>query len=101
MGGGDSAAILNKSDVDVVKNLVRKQVSLQLNRPVNSDLLSMDFKVEDAYTLFNYFTSKFFVSTGGGAALEFLKGYLNDEAQSPIESYLPGTAILLELTSAK
>jgi len=61
----------------------------------------MDFKVEDAYTLFNYFTSNFFVSTGGGAALKFLEGYLKDEAQSPIESYLPGTAILLELISGK
>ncbi len=80
---------------------MRKQVARQLNRPVNPDMLSMDFKAEDAYTLFNYFTSNFFVSTGGGAALEFLEGYLKDEGQSPIESYLPGTAILLELISAK
>ncbi|MCH7651133.1 MAG: phosphoglycerate kinase [Nitrospinae bacterium] len=101
IGGGDSAAILNKINFDEVKNLVRKQIALQLNRLVNPDLLSMDFKAEDGYTLFNYFTSNFFVSTGGGAALEFLEGYLKDEAQSPIESYLPGTAILLELTSAK
>ena len=101
IGGGDSAAILNKINFDEVKNLVRKQVALQLNRLVNSDLLSMDFKAENAYTLFNYFTSNFFVSTGGGAALHFLEGYLKDEGQSPIESYLPGTAILLELTSTK
>jgi len=99
IGGGDSAAILNKINFDELKNLVRKQVARQLNRPVNPDLLSIDFNVEDTYSLVNYFSSNFFVSTGGGAALEFLEAYLKDNAQSAIESYLPGTAILLELTS--
>jgi len=60
-----------------------------------------DFNVDDTYTLFNYFSSNFFFSTGGGAALVFLEGFLKDEGKSPIESYLPGTAILLELTSPK
>jgi phosphoglycerate kinase len=101
IGGGDSAAILNKINIDELKNLIRKQVVLQLNRPVNADLISIDFNVDDTYTLFNYFSSNFFVSTGGGAALEFLEGFLKDEGKSPIESYLPGTAILLELTSSK
>jgi len=101
IGGGDSAAILNKISIDELKHLIRKQVVLQLNRSVNPELISIDFNVDDTYTLFNYFSSNFFVSTGGGAALEFLEGFLKDEGKSPIESYLPGTAILLELTSPK
>jgi phosphoglycerate kinase len=101
IGGGDSAAILNKINIDELKNLIRKQVALQLNKPVNADLISIDFNVEDTYTLFNYFSSNFFVSTGGGAALEFLEGFLKDGGKSSIESYLPGTAILLELVSSK
>ncbi len=101
IGGGDSAAILNKISIDELKHLIRKQVVLQLNKPVNPNLLSIDFKVHDTYTLFNYFSSNFFVSTGGGAALQFLEGFLKDEGKSPIESYLPGTAILLELTASK
>ena len=99
IGGGDSAAILNKIDDDELKHLIRKQVVLQLNQPINPDLISIDFNADDTYTLFNYFSTNFFVSTGGGAALEFLEGFLKDKGKSPIESYLPGTAILLELTS--
>jgi phosphoglycerate kinase len=99
IGGGDSAAILNKISIDELKHLIRKQVVQQLNKSINSDLISIDFNVDDTYTLFNYFSSNFFVSTGGGAALEFLEEFLKDKAKSPIESYLPGTAILLELTS--
>ncbi len=101
VGGGDSAAILNKIDLEELKNLIRKKVAQQLKRPVNGDLLAIDFKVNDTYNLFNYFASNFFVSTGGGASLEFLESFLKDKAKSPIESYLPGTAILLELTSTK
>ena len=101
IGGGDSAAILNKISLEELQNLIRKKIFQQLNKPINSDLLSIDFKAEDTYTLFNYFSSNFFVSTGGGAALEFLESFLKDEAKSPHETYLPGTAILLELVSTQ
>ena len=99
IGGGDSAAILNKINSEELRNLIRKQLVQQLNQPINSELISIDFNNDDTYTLFNYFTSNFFVSTGGGASLELLEGFLKDKGKSPIESYLPGTATLLELTS--
>ncbi|MDH5761802.1 MAG: phosphoglycerate kinase [Nitrospinota bacterium] len=101
IGGGDSAAILDKININDLENLIRKNIIHQLNKTVNSSLLSINFKEKDTYTLFNYFSSNFFVSTGGGASLEFLEAFLNDRSQSPIESYLPGTAILLELVSSK
>jgi 3-phosphoglycerate kinase len=53
IGGGDSAAILNKISSDELKSLIRKQIVLQLNRPINPDLISINFNVDDTYTLFN------------------------------------------------
>jgi len=100
IGGGDSAAILNKLDLEGVKYLVRGRILQQLNKTINASMLSIGFNNVDTYNLCNYFASNFFVSTGGGAALEFLEGYLKDSGASPAGSYLPGTAILLELTSA-
>jgi len=44
--------------------------------------------------------SNFFVSTGGGASLEFLEKFLIGEGSSNLASYLPGTSTLMELTAA-
>ena len=100
IGGGDSAAILNKLNLGEMTEIIREKLIGQLNQPINSKLLSLDFTAKDTYTFVNYLSSNFFVSTGGGGALELLEGYLNDNGKLPISAYLPGTAILMELTSA-
>jgi len=96
IGGGDSAAILNKVSINELKNLIKKQIEKQLLPTINRNLLTIGFTDEDSYTLWNYFTSNFFVSTGGGAALEFLESFLQDAGKSDWASYLPGTRALME-----
>ena len=81
-----------------LETLIRKQMLNQINQRVNRDLLDLQFMAHDTYTLCNYFTSNFFVSTGGGASLEFLEAYLEDDKDSDISSFLPGTSILKELS---
>jgi len=63
-------------------------------------LLNMEFPVDDSYVLWNYLSSNFFVSTGGGASLEFLEKFLKGEGNGDLASYLPGTSTLMELTAA-
>ena len=96
IGGGDSAAILNKVGIHELKNLVKTRIEKQLSPCINRSLLTIGFTEDDSYILWNYFTSNFFVSTGGGSALEFLEEYLRDKGQSVAASYLPGTAALME-----
>ncbi|HIL44617.1 MAG TPA: phosphoglycerate kinase [Candidatus Thioglobus sp.] len=100
IGGGDSAAILNKIGANQLKNLIKRCIERQLADPINRDLLSMEFPVDDTYVLWNYLTSNFFVSTGGGASLEFLEKFLKGEGNGDLASYLPGTSTLMELTAA-
>ena len=99
IGGGDTAAILNKFEFDDIKKLIRDQIENQLSTSINKDLVKIDFQGQDCYALFNKFTSNFFVSTGGGASLEFLENFIKDDGKSPLANYLAGTAALLELSS--
>ena len=98
VGGGDSAALLNKVSINELKNLIKKQVGKQLHASINRNLLTLGFTEDDSYILWNYFTSNFFVSTGGGASLEFLEFFLKDKGKSELATYLPGTTALMDLT---
>ncbi|MDP6657556.1 MAG: phosphoglycerate kinase, partial [Nitrospinaceae bacterium] len=100
IGGGDSAAILNKIGANQLKTLIKRRIEKQLAEPINRDLISLTFPVEDSYSLWNYLSSNFFVSTGGGAALEFLENFLKDKGNDNLASYLPGTSTLMELAAA-
>jgi len=100
IGGGDTAAILNKFNSGELKTLIRGQIREQLASPINRDLLAIEFREDDCYNLYNYFTSNFFVSTGGGASLMFLEGFLKERGEFSLASYLPGTATLMELSPA-
>jgi phosphoglycerate kinase len=98
IGGGDSAAILNKIGANQLKNLIKRCIEKQLASPINRDLLNLEFPVDDNYVLWNYFSSNFFVSTGGGACLEFLEKFLKNQGSGDLASFLPGTSTLMELT---
>jgi phosphoglycerate kinase len=100
IGGGDSAAILNKVGANQLKSLIKRRIEKQLAEPINRSLLSLEFPEEDSYVLWNYLSSNFFVSTGGGAALEFLEKFLKAEGNDDLASYLPGTSTLMELAAA-
>jgi phosphoglycerate kinase len=97
IGGGDSAALLNRVSINELKNLIKKQIGKQLLPSINRSLLTLGFSEDDSYILWNYFTSNFYVSTGGGASLEFLEHFLKDEGNSELSSYLPGTSALMDL----
>ena len=96
IGGGDSAAILNIIGGSELKKMIKRQIGKLIPPTVNRNQISIDFLENDSYQLWNYFTHNFFVSTGGGASLEFLQGFLEVEVHGDMASYLPGTATLME-----
>lgn len=98
IGGGDSAALLNRVSINELKNLIKKQIGKQLLPSINRNLLTLGFTEDDSYILWNYFTTNFFVSTGGGASLEFLEFFLKNEGKSVLATYLPGTNALMDLS---
>jgi phosphoglycerate kinase len=97
IGGGDSAAILDKIGGNELKKMIKSQIEKIIPSTVNRNQIAIDFLENDTYQLWNYFASNFFVSTGGGASLEFMEGYLAGDAQGDMAAYLPGTATLMEL----
>jgi hypothetical protein len=97
IGGGDSAAILNKIGITELKKLIKVQIEKQFHPTINRNQISIDFLENDSYQLWNYFANNFFVSTGGGASLELLQGFLKEKGKGDLASYLPGTATLMEL----
>ncbi|MDP6736492.1 MAG: phosphoglycerate kinase, partial [Nitrospinaceae bacterium] len=72
------------------------RIEKQLTKSINRSLLRLEFQIEDSYILWNYFSSNFFVSTGGGASLEFLEKFLRGGGNQNFASYLPGTSTLME-----
>ncbi|MFQ5715775.1 MAG: phosphoglycerate kinase [Nitrospinales bacterium] len=100
IGGGDTSAILNMFKIGDFTQMICDQIQKQLSSSINRELLTIEFREEDCYRLHNYFISNFFVSTGGGASLKFLEGFLEDRGKSPLASYLPATATLMELSPA-
>jgi phosphoglycerate kinase len=98
IGGGDSAAILSRISINELKNLIRTQIEKQFLKTIQRNLLTISFSDDDNYILWNYLADNFFVSTGGGAALEFLDHYLSDNGKSGVACYLPGTKALMEVS---
>ena len=92
--------ILNKVEPNKLKVLITECIQKQLEEGINQDLIQMSFPVDDSYILWNYLASNFFVSTGGGASLEFLEKFLEGNGTGDLASYLPGTSTLKELTAA-
>ncbi len=100
IGGGDSAAILSKVSINEIKNIIKSHIEAYIPKTIRSNLLTIGFLEEDSYVLWNYLAKNFFVSTGGGAALEFLENYLKENGQSKAACYLTGTQVLIESTGS-
>ncbi len=94
IGGGDTAAIVQKFNLSDTKEWFSKELNKMISKNVNHKLFEIQFLDRDLYTFVNYFAKNFFISTGGGASLEFLESFLKDKGKQPLGEYLPGTKVL-------
>ena len=96
IGGGDTAAVAHRFNFSKTKKWFAEELRRMISVNINHDLFEINFLDKDLYTFLNYFAKNFFISTGGGASLEFLEAFLKDKGQSPLGNYLPGTKVLEE-----
>lgn len=96
VGGGDTAAVLQQFKADNIKKEFLKELNKAIPENINHEYFEIQFRVNDVYSLVNYFVKNFFISTGGGASLEFLEFFLNDKGQKSIYTYLPATKVLMD-----
>lgn len=96
VGGGDSAAIVKKLDFLKLKKVFSKELNRMIPNNINHKLFAIKFAEGDIHTFVNYFAKNFFISTGGGASLEFLEFFLKDKGDKSLSSYLPGTKVLID-----
>ena len=96
LGGGDSAAIAKNFDFPSVKKGFLKELNKMISNNINHKLFEIKFIEQDLYTLVSYFATNFFISTGGGASLQFLESFLKDKGSQCLSNYLPGTKVLID-----
>ena len=95
IGGGDTAAVVQKFNLTSIQNEFLKELNKVIADNINHKFFEIKFFDHDLYTLVNYFVKNFFISTGGGASLEFLESFLKDKGRKPLSKYLPATKVLM------
>ncbi len=96
MGGGDTAAIVQQFNLSGIQKEFLKELNKAIADNINHKLFEIKFFDHDLYTLVNYFVKNFFISTGGGASLEFLESFLKNKGQKALSKYLPATKALMD-----
>ena len=93
--GGDTAAIVQQFNLSSIQKEFLKELNKVIGDNINHKLFEIKFCDQDLYTLVNYFAKNFFISTGGGASLEFLEFFLKDKGRKFLNQYLPATKVLM------
>lgn len=96
IGGGDTAAIVQQFNLSGIQKEFLKELNKAIADNINHKLFEIKFFDHDLYTLVNYFVKNFFISTGGGASLEFLESFLKNKGQKALSKYLPATKALMD-----
>lgn len=96
IGGGDTAAIVQQFNLSSIQKEFLKELNKVIADNINHRLFEIKFFNHDLYTLVNYFAKNFFISTGGGASLEFLEAFLKDKGKKSLSQYLPATKVLMD-----